>query len=805
MHLSHEREQTCRMHHRAMRQITDVLGICLNSTRRKEQWSCLRRDKHEELYAKRTDQGVINGSSIYYLAVNEASCGFEEAFNLLHFDSTAQFRLMMKLLHGRDFKDGALLSMHTKEDSLRNWTMDTQHAAVRFTYHDHRKSLLLREQHLTFFQTLKIFLPDNQHHHEHSSHSAVASMMKNTSSMAGLSARPSDGVHKRTIALSWVPFPQSHDSMLETAQQVNLQYTLIVEEIFSNRLRLSCVTSSFHDKNDGHLAGSPWAARAIARRLALRSVGKLEAAVVASRIGDCQLIAPHQWVKNEDRAYCVICWKSFNALFRRRHHCRLCGEVICGACCSLRTINIINVRMKAVQKTRICHTCNNTARHKTRTHVIFNNNHSNNNHSRIPASHQQWEQPPMLESDSGSELPLSSRSFPSNLKVGVNPDFGLPSSPVDPVLSQRMEMENFESREFKEAENDGYIGALPDDQMAAGVSYKIISIKSIARSTNNRWKATPFTSSNVKSLWSLQVPNSVDSTCSVSFSGWTRRGNNSGGVETSCCGSHGSKSFLHPAAMTSRMRRKTQPVCITSKTSSYSSANCSYFRLSYGMVNLQEHEESRMFEYRRTSLMSSNVSLFDRDSIVDEGYFLPQLDEQREKQRLKLLDVIVSPACTLVDRTIMQRSCEFATAAAFGLTAAFIARVDENYVMIEHTIGTCDLSRQDKILRRKSLCDFVLCQPHCQPLVVPNCLADPRTQEIPLVQHLRISCFVGVSVCVHGLPIACLCAFGQDDGSLSEEHDEIMGASYYDFSILENAVHPIERELERLVYGLELR
>ncbi|CAH0491700.1 unnamed protein product [Peronospora farinosa] len=85
MHLSCDCEQTRRMHHRAMRQITDVLGVCLNSTRTKEQWSCLRRDKHEELYAKRTDQGVINGSSVYYLAVNEASCGFEEAFNLLQF------------------------------------------------------------------------------------------------------------------------------------------------------------------------------------------------------------------------------------------------------------------------------------------------------------------------------------------------------------------------------------------------------------------------------------------------------------------------------------------------------------------------------------------------------------------------------------------------------------------------------------------------------------------------------------------------------------------------------------------------
>ncbi|CAI5729354.1 unnamed protein product [Peronospora farinosa] len=803
MHLSCDCEQTRRMHHRAMRQITDVLGVCLNSTRTKEQWSCLRRDKHEELYAKRTDQGVINGSSVYYLAVNEASCGFEEAFNLLHFDSTAQFRLMMKLLHGRDFKDGALLSVSPNEPLLSDWTMDTQHAAVWFTYHDYSKPLLLCEQHLTFFQTLKIFLPDNQHHTEHNGHNDVASMTKNTSSMAGMSARPSDGVHKRTIALSWVPFPQSHDAMLETTQQVNLQYTLIVEEISHNRLRLSCVTSSFHDKNDGPVAGPPWAARVIARRLALRSVGNLEAAVAASRIGDCQLIAPQQWVKNEDRAYCVICWKSFNALFRRRHHCRLCGEVICGTCCSLRTINIVNVRTKAVQKTRICHICNNTTRLKTKTHVIFNNNHSSNYHSRIPTSYQRWEQPPLLESDSDSELSLSSHLLSTHIKVAVSPDYGLPSLPVDLKLSQRIAMESFDSHESKEVGHDGYIGALPDE-MAANVGYKIISIKSIASSTNNLWHATPITLSSTKSLWSLQVPSSVDSTCSVSSSNWARGGNNNGEVGSSSCGSRSSKSFLHPAAMTSRTQKKAPPICIASEASSYSSADHSIVRLSYDMVDLQEHEDSRKFDYRRTSLMSSNVSLFDRDSIVDEGYFLPQFDEQREVQRLKLLDMIVSPAFTLVDRTIMQRSCEIA-ATAFGLTAAFIARVDEKYVMIEHTIGTCDLSPQDEILRRESLCDFVLCQPHCQPLVVPNCLADPRTRDIPMVQHLRISFLIGVSVCVRGFPIACLCAFRQDDGSQSEEDDEVMGASYYDFGILENAVHLLERELERLVYGLELR
>ncbi|CAH0480384.1 unnamed protein product [Peronospora belbahrii] len=797
VHLLRDREQTRRLHYRAMRQITDVLEICLNSTRSKEEWSCLRRDKHEELYAKRTDQ-ITFGSSVHYLAVNEAFCGFEEAFDLLHFDTTAQFQLMMKLLHGRDFKDGTLLSMRTKEHSLGDWTNDTQHAAVWFIYQDYIRSLLLGEQHLTFFQTLKMFLPDNRHrHHKHDNHSAAAPKSMGSSSTAGLNARPNDGVHKRTIALNWLPFPLSQDAALETAQQINLQYTLVVEEISHNRLRLSCVTSSFHDKNNGSFTGSTWAARAIARRMALQSVGKLEAAVTASRISNCQLFAPHQWVKNEDRACCVMCWKRFNALFRRRHHCRLCGEVICGSCCSLRKINVVNVKTLGPQKTRICHTCNNKARLQPSTQVFSINNHSNNHESRIPVSYQRvWEPLPLLESASDSDFSLSSRLLPASLKVDVSQDFVLPPPSGDLMLSRKTTMENIEPPEVAEADDDGYIGALPD-QIPAAVSSKIISIKSIARSTKNLWQAMPSTSLSIKNIWSHEAPKSVDSTCSVSSSGWVRCRNNS-------CGHNLSSSFLHPAAMTSRMRMKVQPIRITAEESSYSSADRSYVYSSYYMVDLKEREEGkRRFDDRRTSLMSSNIGLLDRDMIADESYFSPQLDEECEEQRLKLLEVIVSPACTLIDRTIMQRSCEIAVAVAFGLTAAFIARVDEEYVLIEHTIGTCDLSAQDELLRRESLCDFVICQPQYQPVIVLNCLTDPRTRDIPMVQHLRIGFFIGISVCVRNLPIACLCTFRQEDGTQSQENDEAMGASYYDLGNLENAVHRMEHELESLVHGLE--
>jgi len=520
--------------------------------------------------------------------------------------------------------------------------------------------------------------------------------------------------------------------------------------------------------------------------------------VAASRIGDCQLVAPHQWVKNEDRPSCVICWKRFNAIFRRRHHCRLCGEVVCGSCCSLRTINIVSAKTKEVQKTRICHLCNNKARLKPSTYGP-----PGGYRSHAPASHRPWEQPPLLEAD--SEPPLSLRVLPASLKVVAShgkQDFVLPPPSVDLLLTRRAMLEDFDESDSEfDADSDGYIGALPD-RLAGNFNSKIISIKSLARSTKSLWQAVPSAPSST-SLWSVQALESNSVGSSVNSSSWAE-GAGSGGFEASRSGFNVSRSFLDPAAMASRSQRMAQPIPIAAESSSYSSADRSFVSY-YGAVNSKEREEEdlRRFDHRRTSLMSSNVGLLDQESMADEGYFLPKLEDDREEERLKLLEVIVSPACTLVDRTLMHRSCEVA-AAAFGVPGALIARVDEEYVLIEHAVGTRDLSPQDEILRRESLCDFVLCQPPHQPLVVLDCLADPRTREIPMVQHLRMRFFIGISICVRGLPIACLCAFGQDDDNQSDEEDGRTSASYYDLGILENAARRMEDELEGLVHGLEL-
>lgn len=36
-----------------------------------------------------------------------------------------------------------------------------------------------------------------------------------------------------------------------------------------------------------------------------------------------------KWIKDDDAATCFKCDKKFHPLFRRKHHCRYCGQVFC--------------------------------------------------------------------------------------------------------------------------------------------------------------------------------------------------------------------------------------------------------------------------------------------------------------------------------------------------------------------------------------------------------------------------------------------------------------------------------------------
>ncbi|CAH0513387.1 unnamed protein product [Peronospora belbahrii] len=49
---------------------------------------------------------------------------------------------------------------------------------------------------------------------------------------------------------------------------------------------------------------------------------------------ELSVVKTSAWVKDKERRFCVLCNRRFSPIFRRRHHCRTCGEVICWSCSS---------------------------------------------------------------------------------------------------------------------------------------------------------------------------------------------------------------------------------------------------------------------------------------------------------------------------------------------------------------------------------------------------------------------------------------------------------------------------------------
>ncbi|ETV99395.1 hypothetical protein, variant 2 [Aphanomyces invadans] len=75
------------------------------------------------------------------------------------------------------------------------------------------------------------------------------------------------------------------------------------------------------------------------------------------RLGRMQFVERSRWIPDTDRRTCAVCLKMF--LFRRKHHCRQCGEVVCNMCSPHREIDATNFGLTRV---RICTVCMMRAR-----------------------------------------------------------------------------------------------------------------------------------------------------------------------------------------------------------------------------------------------------------------------------------------------------------------------------------------------------------------------------------------------------------------------------------------------------------
>lgn len=113
---------------------------------------------------------------------------------------------------------------------------------------------------------------------------------------------------------------------------------------------------------------------ASSRRAKLRALcarlSRIEEVITSRRLSHSLLTTQPLWVNDRERPGCRACGARFG-FSRRRHHCRICGEICCAECCPKVDLALPEVGSTSV---RVCVSCRHSQRRKsTETPVMSRN------------------------------------------------------------------------------------------------------------------------------------------------------------------------------------------------------------------------------------------------------------------------------------------------------------------------------------------------------------------------------------------------------------------------------------------------
>lgn len=104
---------------------------------------------------------------------------------------------------------------------------------------------------------------------------------------------------------------------------------------------------------------------ASSRRAKLRALcaklGRIEELITSRRLSHSLLTTQPLWVRDRERPGCRACGARFG-FSRRRHHCRICGEICCAECCPKVDLALPEVGSTSV---RVCVSCRHSQRRKS--------------------------------------------------------------------------------------------------------------------------------------------------------------------------------------------------------------------------------------------------------------------------------------------------------------------------------------------------------------------------------------------------------------------------------------------------------
>ena len=263
-----------------------------------------------------------NGNIQYYtsstypvsiLGTTNISATMADMESLLTCDSTLSFKMLMTLLHPTHFVDGAII----RDNFIQDNDDSSSFLSVKWLTYNRRQ--VCANKPLAF---------------------CMLDQARSTKNANG----------NRITTRIMTPYDGQDFSIFVSAPsytQSSLHYGMVVEEIHSNRVKVSCIVQSNFVEN-----------KAIASNLVKDTLLNIEKAIeiskISIRVEDRRLHYHHPSKKSTTTNECKICDAKFS-VFKTSIHCRICKRCVCKHC-ALQTPLFLQDE-QIVKRVSICTTC----------------------------------------------------------------------------------------------------------------------------------------------------------------------------------------------------------------------------------------------------------------------------------------------------------------------------------------------------------------------------------------------------------------------------------------------------------------
>lgn len=259
--------------------------------------------------------------------VSHVNAPLEEVMDLLRMDSTSKLRETMGEIFGTLFLDGVVL--HKAKPVRKHESLSIGWTALQAAkpHLPHRDYVFLR-----YADAFERHNEPGQSYHSHSSGGAglfVGASIWESVELDGCDPLPSSqNVARMRMRRCGIVVE-------ETSAADGLRISFFFSEAHPGRAAVSALTKA-------------WMTKVVSCAADIANV------VIARALSTQSILRKDQFVK--DGVNCFICIKAFS-MFRRKHHCRVCGDVVCSKCSEVKNLK----QSGANKEIRVCMHCRNSS------------------------------------------------------------------------------------------------------------------------------------------------------------------------------------------------------------------------------------------------------------------------------------------------------------------------------------------------------------------------------------------------------------------------------------------------------------